>query len=118
MPQNVGDEFIDVRAFHTRHEALFGFSMPNCPVEVVNVKLVFELPAKRISLRKFQNRSPQKVGTRNVHPHGDICVYRKDFFGGSVKGPCIIEDDTTTVYVTDSWEAKLDGYGVLHLERD
>jgi len=51
-----------------------------------------------------------------VYPDTNVCVYSKDFFGAKVEGPCIIEEDTTTIYVASDWIAELDESGILHLE--
>ncbi|WP_455391959.1 hydantoinase/oxoprolinase family protein [[Eubacterium] cellulosolvens] len=105
-------------AFHEKHEALFGFCMPGNTVEVVNVKLVAEIPAQVLPVNKFPKNSPNIKKTRDVHPDKDVPVYLRDFHGAGVEGPCIIEDDTTTIFVAPGWNAKLDLHDVLILERD
>jgi len=103
-------------AFHTKHRTRFGFDMPQNPVEVVNVKMVAELPASDISLPTHKARSPRQRQERKLHLHGTIDVYLRDFHGSTVEGPCIIQDETTTIYVDEGWKAFLDVNDVLHLE--
>jgi N-methylhydantoinase A len=104
--------------FHKRHEELFGFKIPENKIEVVNVKLVSELPVGEISFKQNQLRPVTELSKRNVKSNENTSVYRKDFFGSSVDGPCIIEDATSTIYVEPGWIGKLDLEGILRLERE
>jgi N-methylhydantoinase A len=106
------------KKFHDQHQLLFGFNILDNPIEVVNVKLVGELMSKKLSLPAFPKRSPKIIDKRFVYPFDIVCVYRKNFHGSVVEGPCIIEDNTTTVYVSANWKAKLDLNDILHLEGD
>jgi N-methylhydantoinase A len=49
----------------------------------------------------------------------DVPVYRRSDFspGGSVDGPCLIEEPTTTAVIGVGWYARLDGSNHLVLER-
>jgi N-methylhydantoinase A len=105
-----------VSAFHNRHEQLFGYKMPDNPIEVVNVKMVGEVPGKDMPISKYKKGEPQIKDKRDVYPEKNVSVYNKDFFGGIVEGPCIIEENTTTVFVASDWTAELDEFGILHLE--
>ena len=105
-------------AFHTRHEALFGFAMQDNPIEVVNVKMVAEIAGHEPPKNKFSKKLAKAKGKRIVFPNKKVNVYHRDFYGSRVEGPCIIEEETTTVYVASNWNAKLDLTDVLILERD
>ena len=104
--------------FHQRHNDLFGFDMPENPIEVVNVKMVSEIPAETLPQDQYAIGSVKVKAQREVHPHGKVNVYARAFHGLSVDGPSVIEDVTTTIYVAPSWTAKLAQDDVLHLERD
>lgn len=104
--------------FHSKHQELFGFNIPDNPVEVVNVKMVAELPAQELELKKYKRNEVKVRSEREVYPDERVCIYSKDFHGSNVEGPCIIEDVTSTIYVKPAWNANLDLQGVLHLERD
>ena len=106
------------QVFHARHEALFGFNMPNNPIEIVNVRLVVELPIEKLPEQRYAQKSTKIRSKRDMYPNENISVYNKDFFGLGIDGPAIIEEDTTTIYVSSEWKAKLDLYGVLQMERD
>jgi len=102
--------------FHKRHRTLFGFDIIDNPIEVVNIKMVAELPIQELPLRQFQKSSLEERGRRDVYPEKDVSIYRRDFHGASINGPCIIEDDTTTVNVPSSWLVSLDLNDILKLE--
>jgi len=103
-------------AFHTRHKTLFGFDIPDNPVEVVNVKMVAELPAHELPLPIFPKQAPMQRQERELYPYGKAAVYNRDFHGSSVEGPCIIQDGTTTIRVDPNWKAILERNDVLRLE--
>ncbi len=107
-------------AFHDRHDALYGFNMPDNTIEVVNVKLVAELPVDELELPKHRKHTAKVRGMRDVYPDNSVSVYGRDFHGSCVTGPCMIEDETTTIYVNAYWNAELDLHDILHLrlERD
>lgn len=105
------------KSFHKKHFSIFGFKMKENPIEVVNVKMVAELPANNFSIKKYQKKIAKVRDKREVYWHGKIPIYKRDFHGFKVDGPCIIEEDTATTFVAKDWIAYLDLNDVLHLER-
>ena len=103
-------------AFHKRHGELFGFTLEDSGMEVVNVKMVAELPGQELPLASFPHRQAQTTGSRTLQPYGKVPVYLRNFHGSEVSGPCIIQDETTTVRVDEGWQARLDNNDVLFLE--
>ncbi len=104
------------KEFHSRHRKLFGFDIPKKALEVLNLKMVAELPTSGIPLERFRKERPCEPGNRELRPHGQVPVYQRDFYGFSVEGPCIIEEGTTTVRVDPGWVARLTREDVLFLE--
>jgi N-methylhydantoinase A/oxoprolinase/acetone carboxylase beta subunit len=104
--------------FNRKHQKIFGFNTPDNPIEVINVKLVAELPPHDLPLGKFNESKPQIQSTRNVFPFGKIPIYKKAFHGYKVNGPCIIKDSTTTIFVDSNWYASLDLNGILQMESE
>jgi N-methylhydantoinase A/oxoprolinase/acetone carboxylase beta subunit len=104
--------------FNKRHQDLFGFTVPENPLEVVNVKLVAEITKKHVNLPKYNANSPKIKNKRQVGNLGELGVYSKDFYGYSLQGPCIIEDNTTTVLINNNWQVTLNSNGTMHLESD
>jgi N-methylhydantoinase A len=102
--------------FNEKHGSIFGFNVPEYPLEVVNVKLVAELPAEKILHAKYPQNTPEIKNSRVVSDYGEVNVYSKDFYGNDVQGPCIIEDTTTTVLVDIGWKANLDQTGILRMK--
>ncbi len=107
-----------VRSFHVQHQARLGFNILDNPIEIVNVKLVAELPTQEFPLIKHKKKMPKIINEREIFPYGKVKVYKKDFFGSKLKGPVIIEDYTTTINITPGWNGVMDIYGILHLECD
>ena len=65
-----------------------------------------------------ESRFDPRCGFRDVYPEKDVSIYRRDFHGAQITGPCIIEDDTTTVNVPSSWQVDLDLNDILKMERE
>ncbi|MCK5559744.1 MAG: hydantoinase/oxoprolinase family protein, partial [Thermoplasmata archaeon] len=73
-------------AFQARHETLFGFTMVDNPIEVVNVKMVAEVPANELPPNKFSQSSPKVRDSRNVNSEKNVGVYNRDFHDSSIEG--------------------------------
>jgi N-methylhydantoinase A/oxoprolinase/acetone carboxylase beta subunit len=109
--------------FHARHKQLFGYDLPDRPLECVSIRSVaqketaeMELPLVALST---ENPSP---GLASVAVSGgvrEIAVYKPaDLPKQGVDGPCLIVDDYTTILVTESFSAQPDEYGGLILKKE
>lgn len=108
-------------AFHKRHKELYTYSERHTAVEIVNIESTLygriDKP-KRPKIGKGQTLpkalkgyrkaifSANGKGTRTPVYDGD-----KLGAGATVKGPAIIEEETTTIVVEPNWTAKLDPSG-------
>jgi N-methylhydantoinase A len=109
-----------VQNFHQRHEALNGYRMPSAPIEIVNLRVVGTGIVDKPQIVK-----PASAGAHlPVTPVG----YRKAFFdnqftevavydglqlpsGGSITGPAIVGQSTTTVIVQPGYRLTCDDFG-------
>lgn len=113
-------------AFHARHEALYTYSEPHNPVEVVNVESAI---FGRIDKPALATIPPSSGGAEAaVKGHRDLIlsaeatavsvpVYDGNALGAGdiLAGPAVIEEDTTTLLVQTDWTAELHESGVYVL---
>ena len=105
-------------AFHQRHKALFSYSEPDSPIELVNLEcsVIARLqrpPMPELSIpREVIAASP--IGHRPMlfsvqDDWQDTPVYNGDHLqaGQTVQGPCVIEEATTNIVVPPGWQATL-----------
>jgi len=98
--------------FHAMHERLYGFCVPEEPVEVVNVRMravgrLYRPPRNGAGKPTGAARSPQRIGTRMVAfgpSKGDRVetpVYERTALvpGTSLTGPAIVEQNDSTLVV-------------------
>lgn len=109
-----------VDAFNSRHDALYGYSLPGAPVELINLRVsalgITEKPVFERLAFAGEDASSALKGRRNAFFDGqfvDTPVYDglKIGYGNRVIGPAIIEQPTTTIIVTPDYEVRCDEYG-------
>jgi len=108
-------------AFHKKHEQLYGYAMPNEPLELVNVRL-FVVHSREKPLPKVSPVGSEKSkGERNAlfedGPRQTKVFHRDDLnpeFKG--QGPTIVEERTATTVIPPNVPFKVDNYGVIHVE--
>jgi N-methylhydantoinase A len=105
-------------AFHTRHKALFSYSEPQSPAELVNLEcsVIARLqrppmpelpqPAEHVAAKASGHRSMLFSAQSSWQ---DTPVYNGDRLqaGQRVQGPCVIEEATTNIVVPPGWQAEL-----------
>jgi N-methylhydantoinase A len=116
-----------VERFHERHEALYTYSEPHSPCEVINLHLGISTPRPDMPLPTFSDHGPEAPaeavkGTRSAWVDGafaptPVLEGPRLQPGNVVCGPAIIEEATTTILVGSRWEARLDGRGFYELSR-
>jgi N-methylhydantoinase A len=112
------------RAFHTEHQRLFGYSLEaeGSAVEIINVRLqaigATERPAYRSEAAGDADASAALKGRRSVYiPERDafaeIAVYdgHRMHCGHRVAGPALIEQQTTAIFVSASYDCVVDAFG-------
>lgn len=112
-------------AFHRRHDALYGYSMPGAPLEFMNLRLTAVGVTDKPSFSKYpfigEDASPARKGSRQAYFNGEFAdtpVYDglKMGNGNFVPGPAIIEQPTTTIIVTPEFDLTCDEFNnyVMH----
>lgn len=108
-------------AFHRRHEQLYTYSERHNAVEVVNIESTL--------YGRVDNPMPLRLG-KGTPPAKAMKGHRKAIFspdgkqtrtpvydggllgaGATIKGPAIIEEETTTIVIEPGWTARLDASG-------
>jgi N-methylhydantoinase A len=118
------------RAFHAEHNRLYGYSLEqeDTPIEIINVRVqAIGLTDKpRYKLESWAGPDPASAakGRRKVYiPESNafatVPVYdgHKMRFGNRIYGPAMIEQETTAIFVSASYDCVVDSYGSFALYR-
>ena len=108
--------------FHARHDQLYGYSVPETPLELVSVRLtaIGETNKPRLPRQKHQpvDSEHARQGQRRVYlpdrqAFDRVSIYNGDQlnYGNQVAGPAIIEQVTTTIFVPTEYELRCDSLG-------
>ena len=93
------------RAFGQRHLARFGFQPPGAPI------------LDALEVESIRSGTPI-LGRAEESPGADGVLNRAAVRrAGTIAGPVVIVDDTSTVVVEPGWRARVDGQGALVLSR-
>jgi len=121
------------KRFHAAHEHEYGFSMPNSPVEWVELRVAWEIPALEWS---FPTDIPQKDITPEMVElweyqsvnHGEkqeavkvkACVYQRQelSLGTRLEGPAIVIENDATTYIPSGWVARVADGGFMRIKKD
>lgn len=106
-------------AFHQRHKALFSYSEPDSPVELVNLECSVIARLQRPPMPELevpaQSSAAAPVDYRKMlfsadDQWQDTPVYNGDRLhaGQTIQGPCVIEEATTNIVVPPGWSATLE----------
>ncbi|WP_332670773.1 hydantoinase/oxoprolinase family protein [Aromatoleum sp.] len=114
--------------FHHEHEALYGYSLAGSPteIEIVNLRVtvvgITAKPAMNFMERGDESAERCRKGTRRVYLAGerafrDIPVYDGEamVFGNLGSGPALIEQVTTTTFVSPEYDFVVDRAGTFCL---
>jgi N-methylhydantoinase A len=114
------------QSFHDGHRVAYGYSVPESPIDVVNVRVVvigrtppFELPERPPSTvgEPSQVRPVMFTGQREAIDTG---IYTNESLGqgAQVPGPALIESAMTSVLVPEGWTLEVDRTGNYVLQAD
>jgi N-methylhydantoinase A len=112
------------RAFHDEHQRLFGYTLEaeKSPVEIINVRLqaigATERPVYRRETPGPADARAALKGQRSVYiPERDAFASVPVFDGHQMRcghrlfGPALIEQQTTAIFVSDSYDCTVDPLG-------
>jgi N-methylhydantoinase A len=124
------DRALLARRFNSKHKELYGYSLPQYPIEIVTLLLEARGSSPSVKLRKksFRRRSApandalrkrrraylaEKGGYSIVN-----CYNREKLKSGNIlSGPSLVEGTESTVLIPEGWRAELDGYNNLIIRR-
>jgi N-methylhydantoinase A len=129
LPCTTGSLFPDslerlAQSFHARHREIYGYDMPNDPVETVNLRLVVTAARSTPAAERLisgGNLVQALVETRNVWfpdtGYVSAPVYKRDLLpvGTEFDGPLVIEQMDATTVVPPKTKFKVDASGSLLL---
>jgi N-methylhydantoinase A len=112
------------RAFHGEHQRLYGYSLETerTPVEIINLRLqaigATDRPAYRSQAAGAADAAAALKGRRSAYiPERDafaeIAVYdgHRLHNGHRITGPALVEQQTTAIFVSDSYDCVVDALG-------
>ncbi len=112
------------RAFNAEHNRLYGYSLEteNTPIEIINVRVqaigITDKPGYRREAWVGSDASKAKKGMRSMYipetkTFQETPVYdgHKLGFGNRLKGPAMIEQITTAIFVSASYDCAVDELG-------
>jgi len=125
-----GDAAAIAAAFHAEHNRLYGYSLEQeaTPVEVINVRVqaigVTDKPVAREEAWAGDDAAHALKGRRAVYipetkTFRDVPVYdgHKMRHGNRIEGPAMIEQETTAIFVSASYDCVVDALGSFALFR-
>jgi len=111
-------------AFHAEHQRLYGYTLEaeGSPVEIINVRLqaigATERPVVRRETPGAADASAASKGRRSIYiPERDafapVPIYdgHRMRCGHRIAGPALIEQQTTAIFVSDSFDCTVDALG-------
>ena len=112
-----------VEQFHKVHDRRYGYSNPDSPVELVNVRTTFfgRTPKPKFVKSPKQRRQPQPLETQSVwidRKRVKTAIYDRETLGHGhrIKGPAIIGEYSSTTLVPPEFRCRVDAYLNLVLE--
>lgn len=115
------DEPAGFARFHQYHEQRYGYSAPEKPVEIVNVRLRAAGEPEKVVLEKSRKEAaeiPEKAraGTRQVIFEGEAVetpVFRREHManGNEIPGPALVVEYSSTIVVPPFAAGKIDRMG-------
>jgi len=122
------DTALIARAFHAEHNRLYGYSLEqeNTPVEIINVRVqaigLIDKPHYREESWAGVDASAAAKGRRSIYiPEAnafkEVPIYdgHSMLFGNRIDGPAMIEQETTAIFVSASYDCVVDAYGSFAL---
>jgi N-methylhydantoinase A len=108
-------------SYHAEHDLLFGYSTPERPIEVLNIRLsaVGRTSNERISLASelvidgSERPSRRQIWSPRQRAMVEVDVHQASALGpgAAISGPAIIELGTTTIVVLDQYDCLVDSSG-------
>jgi N-methylhydantoinase A len=107
--------------FNKKHKRLYGYSNPDEPIEIVNVRLKTVTKRSQTKPPNPREGSNEPIGSRMMlfkeGPMEGKVYFRGDLSPGlSGIGPAVIYEETATTVIPPGFVFSVDGFGVIHME--
>jgi N-methylhydantoinase A/oxoprolinase/acetone carboxylase beta subunit len=109
--------------FHAAHRRTFGHCAPGADVEVVNIRLRASAPQASVPIPRIRGagRAPAAISRASVMVSArpvPTPVYDRDALGAGacIRGPAIVVELSSTLYVAPEFTLRADDFGNLRLE--
>jgi N-methylhydantoinase A len=112
-----------IESFHTIHAETYGHSMPERPVEIVNMRLQaigrMIKPALTPEAASEQAADGALLGEKPSPHGGSMYLYDREKLhpGAYFQGEALVFQFDSTVYIPQGWAVRVDGYRNLIVER-
>ena len=117
-----------IESFHNKHEAVYGYSVKDEAVEIVNARLtaigLVEKP--KVAKKKLESKkvsedavlTKRKVFFEKINNYENVTVFSREKLrpGNLIQGPAIIEQYDSTTVVYPDWTAEVDEFENLILK--
>jgi len=129
VPKPIGKNSLRelIESFHEKHRLVYGYSVESEGVEVVNLRLTAVGVTSKPNLRKMsiEGKEPMKasynrpVFFEKFDKFIECPIYSRNQLraGNILNGPSIIEQYDSTTIIYPRWEATVDGFGNLLINR-
>jgi N-methylhydantoinase A len=129
----LADEAVDgdlggiAKRFHEAHDRLYGYALPDAPLELVNLRGAAvgltdkpALPELSPTPGPAAPRGRRRAWLGEERRFAEVPVYDGEALGAGARlaGPGIVELDTTTIVLPAGWRAQTDRHGSFLLERE
>jgi N-methylhydantoinase A len=132
VPCPAAGERIDPQAleseFNALHERVYGYGMPDFPVQLVNLRVAgigfTERPALPTVAQRSPAATPEPSSRRSVYVDGegwmDTAIYDVEGLldGDRLPGPCIVEDPRSTMLILAGQYGLIDRFRNLHIHEE
>ena len=112
-------------AFHRMHAESYGYNLPDAGIELINARATaigrsepFDFPEQEI------REAPAPIGTRAVFLPGSMRRQEMEIFesealgrGARLRGPSLVEGQTTSVLIPAGWVLEVDRFGSYLVSR-
>jgi len=115
--------------FHRQHDERYGFALDR-DVEIVNLRArithvrrqseqVNRQPARNSTGNDVREKAPCTSTPCHSEENAGVPVFRRELLGpdAAIAGPAVITELSATTYLEAGWQARLDDFGNLRLER-
>ncbi|MBI5627291.1 MAG: hypothetical protein HY953_00100 [Candidatus Rokubacteria bacterium] len=126
LPVTACDLSGGAKRVHEGHDRLYGYALPDTPLDLVNVRAVAlgltekpSLPEVRPGTAALASQGSRRVWPAEERAFLEMPVHDGERLGAGARlgGPVVVELDSTTVIVPPAWRLETDRHGSFLLER-